>query len=36
MRESSVPEGQPAPPLPPDELARIRARHRWHTVYEQP
>ena len=36
MRETSVPEGQPAPPLPPDELARIRARHRSHTVYEQP
>jgi mannose-6-phosphate isomerase-like protein (cupin superfamily) len=34
MRENSVPEGQPAPPMSPDEQARIRARHRWHTAYE--
>lgn len=36
MRESSVPEGQPAAPFSAAELARIRARHRWHTVYERP
>ncbi|HEV7590016.1 MAG TPA: cupin domain-containing protein [Longimicrobium sp.] len=36
MRENSVLEGQPATPLSPDEQARIRARNRWHTVYDQP
>ncbi|HEU4885015.1 MAG TPA: cupin domain-containing protein [Longimicrobium sp.] len=36
MRENSVPEGQPATPVSAEEFARIRARHRWHTVYDQP
>ncbi|HYH80582.1 MAG TPA: cupin domain-containing protein [Longimicrobium sp.] len=34
MRENSVPEGEPAPPLSPEEFAAIRARHRSHTVYD--
>lgn len=36
MRENSVLEGQPAPLLSAEESAQIRARHRWHTVNEQP
>lgn len=36
MRENSVLEGEPAPVLTPEEAAQIRARHRWHTAYEQP
>jgi quercetin dioxygenase-like cupin family protein len=36
LRDTSVPEGQPAPPLSSDERAAIRARHQWHVVYEQP
>jgi len=36
MRENSVLEGQPAAPMSPEEQALIRARNRWHTVYEQP
>lgn len=36
MRENSVLEGEPAAPVTAEELAAIRARHRWHTVYEQP
>jgi len=36
LRDTSVPEGQPIPPMSSEELAAIRARHRWHVVYEQP
>ena len=36
LRETSVPEGQPVTPLSADERRTIRARHQWHTVYEQP
>jgi mannose-6-phosphate isomerase-like protein (cupin superfamily) len=36
MRDTSVPEGQPVPPMSREELAAIRARHRWHVAYEQP
>ncbi len=36
LRDTSVPEGQPVVPLSGEEQARIRAKHRWHTVYEQP
>lgn len=36
MRENSVMEGEPAPPITPEQTAEIRARHRWHTVYDQP
>lgn len=36
LRETSVPEGQSAPPLSQEERASIRERHRWHVVYEQP
>jgi quercetin dioxygenase-like cupin family protein len=32
MRENSVLEGQPVPPMTPDERERIQARHRWHTI----
>ena len=35
LRDTSVPEGQPAPPLSDAELARIRRNHTSHTVYEQ-
>ena len=33
MRENSVIEGQPVIPMTAEERDRIRARHRWHTVY---
>jgi quercetin dioxygenase-like cupin family protein len=36
MRENSVLEGQPVPPESAEERARVRAKHRWHTVYDQP
>lgn len=36
LRETSVPEGQPAPPLSDAERAAIRVRHESHTVYERP
>lgn len=36
MRDISVPEGSPAPPLTTEELTAIRTRHRAHVVYEQP
>jgi mannose-6-phosphate isomerase-like protein (cupin superfamily) len=36
LRDTSVPAGQPIPPMSSEELAAIRARHRWHVVYEQP
>lgn len=36
MRENSVLEGQPAPPLSDAERTAIRARHTSHTVYERP
>ena len=34
MRENSVREGEPAPPISADEVTRIRARHRRHTTYQ--
>jgi oxalate decarboxylase/phosphoglucose isomerase-like protein (cupin superfamily) len=36
MRDISVPEGAPAPPLTVEELTAIRARHRADAIYEQP
>ena len=36
MRDLTVPEGQPVPPLSDEELARIHARHASHIVLEQP
>jgi mannose-6-phosphate isomerase-like protein (cupin superfamily) len=36
LRDTSVPSGQPITPMSSEELAAIRARHRWHVVYEQP
>ncbi|MEO8335869.1 MAG: cupin domain-containing protein [bacterium] len=33
MRENSVLEGQPVPPMTAEERANIRARNSWHTVY---
>jgi len=36
LRDTSVPEGQPVVPLTAEERRAIRARHRWHTEYEQP
>jgi mannose-6-phosphate isomerase-like protein (cupin superfamily) len=35
LRDTSVPSGQPIPPMSSEELAAIRARHRWHVQYEQ-
>ena len=35
LRDTSVLEGETAPPLSAEEQARIRARHQGHTVYEQ-
>lgn len=32
MRDNSVPEGQTPTPLSAEERARIRERHKWHTV----
>jgi quercetin dioxygenase-like cupin family protein len=34
MRDTSVPEGQPAPPMSPADLEAIRQKHAAHTVYE--
>jgi mannose-6-phosphate isomerase-like protein (cupin superfamily) len=34
LRETSVPEGQSAPPLSPGELAGIRERHKAHIVFD--
>ena len=36
LRDTSVPEGEPVRPLSTAERTAIRARHQWHTVYEQP
>lgn len=36
LRETSVPEGEPVVPLSEAERETIRARHRWHTVYDRP
>jgi mannose-6-phosphate isomerase-like protein (cupin superfamily) len=36
LREVSVPEGKPAPPLSAEELSAIRARHRRHVVFDKP
>jgi oxalate decarboxylase/phosphoglucose isomerase-like protein (cupin superfamily) len=36
LRETSVAEGQPVVPMTRGELTAIRARHQWHTVYENP
>ena len=34
LRETSVPDGQPAPPLSVSELAGIRERHKPHIVFD--
>lgn len=34
MRDTSVAEGQPAPPMSPEELQAIRQKHATHTIYE--
>jgi len=36
MRDISVPEGAPTPPLTVEELTAIRARHQAHVIYEKP
>lgn len=36
LRDTSVPDGQPVTPMSPEERSAIRARHRWHTMYELP
>ena len=35
LRDTSAPEGQSMPPMSPEARAQIRAKHEWHTVYEQ-
>ena len=35
LRDTSAPEGQAMPPMSPDALAQIRAKHEWHTIYDQ-
>jgi quercetin dioxygenase-like cupin family protein len=34
LRDTSVPDGQPAPPLSGSELAMIRERHKRHIVFD--
>ncbi len=36
MRDNSVLEGQPVPPLTDVERTANRTRHQWHTLYDQP
>ncbi|HEU5039494.1 MAG TPA: cupin domain-containing protein [Gemmatimonadales bacterium] len=36
MRDNSVPEGQPVLPMTAEERARIKAKHRWHTIAGPP
>ena len=36
LRETSVKEGEPVVPLTRENLRSIRARHQWHTIYENP
>jgi hypothetical protein len=36
MRENSVPEGERPTVVSAQEAAEIRARHRWHTIHDQP
>jgi quercetin dioxygenase-like cupin family protein len=36
LRETSVLEGQPVLPLSETEVARVRAKHRAHVIYDQP
>ena len=36
MRENSVLEGEPATILSAEERARNQARHKWHTIHEEP
>src|SRR5262245_60259435 len=35
LRDTSAPEGQSMPPMSPEARAQIRAKHEWHTIYEQ-
>ena len=35
LRDTSVPEGEPVVPLSADERRAVRAKHRWHTIYER-
>lgn len=36
MRDNSVPEGQPVLPMTAEEQARIKEKHRWHTIAGPP
>ncbi len=36
LRDTSTPEGQSNPPVSPEMRAKIRQKHAWHTIYEQP
>lgn len=36
LRDVSVPNGEPAPPLTAEELSTIRARHKAHVAYDKP
>ena len=35
LRDTSAPEGQSVPPMSPEARAQIRAKHEWHTIYDQ-
>ena len=35
LRDTSAPEGQLMPPMPPETRAQIRLKHEWHTIYDQ-
>ena len=35
LRDTSAPEGQAMPPMSPEARAQIRAKHEWHTIYDQ-
>jgi len=35
LRDTSAPEGQSMPPMSPEARAQIRAKHEWHTIYDQ-
>src|SRR5215813_1046893 len=35
LRDTSAPDGQSMPPMSPETRAQIRAKHEWHTIYDQ-
>src|SRR5262245_10105979 len=35
LRDTSAPEGQSMPSMSPEQQAKVREKHEWHTIYEQ-